>query len=154
MQAVLQEWTDHLISISTAAPEWELAVIWIVPVFLALLSRRPGIVLSSMLASGIAVLTIAEPRSIPLVLAVGAYLSAVLLAMVGIQIGRKAGHATLATIEAKLEKLESTVENLRQAEERRLFSELRGHDQAAAPVLVDTSDGETALMPPLPPGHE
>ena len=149
MQDALQHWLNHVLSLSSIVPKGGWAAICATPIVLALFSLRPTVVLTSLLAVVIASALILAPQSDFLIIAIGAYLSAVLVAVLGIQVRRSATAAKITHLESELVKFKSTLENLRQAEERRLFVELRQNELTPEPPPIALPESQSQLVPQL-----
>jgi len=118
--AYLQIWFDRLGFYITNIPLEILFAGFFLPVILALFSKRASVFLGSVLTAGISLLIILRPSGITLIIAVGAYAGSLLVAICGIQSIRKE-----SAIRAELKSLRSDLNDLRIAEERSYFSELK-----------------------------
>src|SRR5262245_32789930 len=98
----------------------------LLPVFLAMFSRRILILSGAILLAGIALLSVLEPAYLSTIVAVSAYIGCVVLSILGIQARRRD-----ATIKAELMALRKIVNEVQQAESRRIVAELRSGGPAS-----------------------
>ncbi len=116
LQSWLGQWTDVLsrvpVTIALAA--------WLLPVTLAIFSRRIGFVIGCAFLAIVALCAFLSPANTTVTLATGAYLGSLAVALLGILLRRKA-----EAVQAEFARLRSDVDLLMAAEERRFLSELR-----------------------------
>ena len=120
----LQQFFDLAEAVLANEPTNIWLVCFVVPVALALFSKRLLVFLGSLLMVGLALLAILSPSSINLFVVTGAYVGGLLVAISGIQ-NRRRDSAT----RAELASLRSSLNELRIAEERRYLAELRIHGE-------------------------
>ena len=116
----LQSWLDQWAAVYSNIP-FEIAVAAILlPVGIAMFSRRTGVILSCILLTLIPFCALISPSSIVVTLASGAYLGSLIMALYGI-IARRETEA----LKAEMAALRKDMDRLLVADERRFMDELR-----------------------------
>jgi hypothetical protein len=116
LRSSLDEWAAFLSKI----PEGMALAAILLPVVLAIFSKRLIVVLGCVLLSAIAFCTFAAPSNMPVTLATCIYLGSLIIALSGIVARR-----TARVREAEFASLREDVKRLRDAEQRRSLRELR-----------------------------
>jgi hypothetical protein len=116
----LQSWLNDWAALSSGVPEEVALVAVLLPIALAILSRRVIIVLASVLLAVMAFCVFISPSNSALFLAAGIYLGSLITAFSGVMARRKAG-----AFQIEFASLRQDVSHLLQAEERRYLGEMR-----------------------------
>jgi hypothetical protein len=112
----LDEWAAYL----TRVPLEIVLAALLLPIVLAIFSKRVLVVLGCVLIVVVAFCAFAAPGSLAAILAVGIYLGALLIAMGGIAARRRTG-----ALQARLDSLQLDMERLMSDQERRYLAKLR-----------------------------
>jgi hypothetical protein len=105
----------------------------VLPLILAVFSKRTAIVLGTTLLAAVSLLLVLEPPSAAVTIAVGAYIGSLIAASLGIQARRKQ-----AATEAELANIRSELKNLLEMEERRFLVELKSSTKATEEHDLDS----------------
>lgn len=116
LQSSLHQWT----TLPSGVPEGTALVALLLPVVLAIFSKRLIVVLGCLLLSVMAFCIFVAPSNITTMLAAGIYLGSVFVALSGIVARRKA-----RTFQNELANLRSDLDQVLHADERRLLRELQ-----------------------------
>ena len=112
----LDEWAAYLSRI----PQEIVLVALLLPIALAIFSKRVLVILGCVLIVVVAFCAFAAPGSLAAILAVSIYLGALLIAMGGIAARRRTG-----ALQARLDSLQLDMERLMSDQERRYLAKLR-----------------------------
>jgi hypothetical protein len=117
---LLQFWLDQWAALLSRVPEGIALAVILLPVALAIFSKRMIVVLGCILLAVIAFCVFFVPSNTAVVLATSVYLSSLIVALSGISARRKAG-----ALQAEFASLREDVNGLLATEERRYLMELR-----------------------------
>ena len=113
---------------------------FLIPIVLALFSKRTIVFLGCMLIAAIALSVLLHPSSIASIMGAGAYVGSILLAIFGIQMRRKA-----SAVHTELMNFRSELDELRSIEETRYLSELKkGRKKPRSKNIDSDSDSDSA----------
>lgn len=122
----LQQVTNLRLELLSVRPEIILAILAL-PVLLALISRRPSVIIAVLLLMVAVYLLLPEPAPLATILAIGGYVTGLIVPIAALGNRRRAGR-----VESELGELRREVQKLQSTYERRLLSELKsssGQDQ-------------------------
>jgi len=117
---LLDSFLDQWAALLSRIPEGAALAVILLPVALAIFSKRMAIVLGCLLLAVIAFFAFFAPSNTPVILATGIYLGSLVIALSGISARRKA-----TALRAELTKLREDVNALSAAEERRFMRQLK-----------------------------
>ena len=118
---LVQSWLDQWAALLSRLPEGVAIAAILLPVVLAIFSRRMVVLVSCIIGAVIVFCTFVAPSYAAVILAAGVYLGSVIVALTGIVSRRKA-----PALHADFAQLRRDVDNLLAAENRRFLSGLRG----------------------------
>ena len=118
--SIVHSWLDQGTGLLSRVSETVALAAILLPVVLALFSKRITIIVGCVMLSVIAFYFFVAPSNTAVTLAFGAYLGSLIIALSGIAAHRKA-----RSFEVELETLRRNVNNLMAADERRFLSELK-----------------------------
>jgi hypothetical protein len=131
---LVQSWLDQWAALLSRLPDGVAIAAILLPVVLAVFSRRMVVLISCVIGAVIAFCTFVAPSYAAVILAAGVYLGCVIISLMGIVSRRKA-----AALHADFVQLRRDVDNLLAAENRRFLSGLR------APTKEQSADISTTL---------
>lgn len=137
---LVHSWLDQGGGLLSRVPETAALAATLLPVVLAIFSKRIMIVVGCLTLSVIAFYLFVAPSNIALTLALGVYLGSLIIALCSIAAHRKA-----KSLQVELARLRNNVNHLLAADERRLLSQLkssmeeRSVDRATIPIPGDPS---------------
>ena len=117
---LVHSWLDQGAALLSRVPETAALAAILLPVVLAILSKRIMIVVGCLMLSVIAFYFFVAPSNMALTLALGVYLGSLIIALSGIAEHRKA-----KSVQVELARLRKNVNDLLAADERRLLGELK-----------------------------
>jgi hypothetical protein len=117
---IVHSWLDQGAGLLSRVSETGALAAMLLPVVLAIFSKRVIIIVGCLLLSVIAFYVFVSPSNMPVTLAFGVYLGSLIIALSGIAAHRKAKY-----LQVELEKLRTNVNDLTAADERRFLSELK-----------------------------
>jgi hypothetical protein len=117
----VQSWLDQWAALLSRLPEGVAIAAILLPMVLAIFSRRMVVLVSCIIGAVIVFCTFVAPSYTAAILAAGVYLGSVIVALTGIVSRRKA-----PVLHADFAQLRQDVDNLLAAENRRFLSGLRG----------------------------
>lgn len=127
---LLQFWLDQFTPFLARVPETVVLATLVVPVAVAIFSKRLFFVLGSLILGLVALLAFATPSNAATTLAVGCYFGSWIVALSGISARRKA-----RALRADLATLRRDVGHLLAAEERRVLTEVRTLRENSNPTI-------------------
>jgi hypothetical protein len=116
----MHSWLDQGAGLLLSAPESAALVAMLLPVVLAIFSKRIIIVVGCLMLSVIAFYFFVAPSNMAVTLAFGIYFGSLLVALSGIAAQRKA-----KSLQIELERLRKNVNGLLAADEKRLLHQLK-----------------------------
>jgi outer membrane murein-binding lipoprotein Lpp len=137
ISALVQSWLDHWAAALSRLPGGIALGAILLPVVLAIFSRRMLVLVSCTIGTIIAFCTFVAPSYAAVTLATGVYLGCVIIALSGIFSRRKAAavHTDFAQLHANVTQLRRDVDNLLAAADRRFMSELRASTEERSPNI-------------------
>jgi hypothetical protein len=117
---LMHSWLDQGAGLLSRIPETAAFAAVLLPVVLAIFSKRIIIVVGSLIFSLIAVYLFVAPAKMAVTLAFGVYLGSLIIALSGI-----AAHRRTKSFQVQLEMLQRNVNDLLAADERRLLTQLK-----------------------------
>lgn len=112
-------WLDQWAALSSRVPESIVVAAILLPIALAIFSKRIGVVSVCTLLAVIAFCTFVAPSKMPVTLATGIYLISLIIALSGILARRKA-----RALQAEFASLRQDVNHLLEVEKRRILNKL------------------------------
>ena len=135
---LVQSWLDQLAAPLSRLPEGVAIAAVLLPVVLAIVSRRMVVLVSCITGAVVVFCTFVAPSYAAVILAAGVYLGSVIVALTGIVSRRKA-----PALHPDFAQLRRDVDNLLAAENRRFLSGLRGSKEEQSAHI--------STMPPRDP---
>jgi hypothetical protein len=135
----MHSWLDQGAGLLSSVPETAALAAILLPVALALFSKRLIIVVGCLMLSVIAFYFFVAPSNMAVTLAFGFYFGSLLVALSGI-----AAHRRAKSFQVELERLQKNVNSLLAADERRLLHQLK------SPLEDRSPDGPTIPYPEIP----
>ena len=138
---LVQSWLDQWAALLSRLPEGVAIAAVLLPVVLAIFSRRMVVLVSCIIGAVIVFCTFVAPSYTAVILAAGVYLGSVIVALTGIVSRRKT-----PVLHADFAQLRRDVDNLLAAENRRFLSGLRGskEEQSANVSTIPASRDPSA----------
>ena len=138
---LVQSWLDQWAALLSRLPEGVAIAAVLLPVVLAIFSRRMVVLVSCIIGAVIVFCTFVAPSYTAVVLAAGVYLGSVIVALTAIVSRRKT-----PAVHADFVQLRRDVDNLLAAENRRFLSGLRGskEEQSASISTIPASRDPSA----------
>jgi hypothetical protein len=138
---LVQSWLDQWAALLSRLPEGVAIAAVLLPVVLAIFSRRMVVLVSCIFGAVIVFCTFVAPSYTAVVLAAGVYLGSVIVALTAIVSRRKT-----PAVHADFVQLRRDVDNLLAAENRRFLSGLRGskEEQSASISTIPASRDPSA----------
>jgi hypothetical protein len=135
---LMHSWLDQGAGLLSRVPETVALAAVLLPVVLAIFSKRLIIVVGSLIFSLIAFYFFVARSNMAVTLAFGVYLGSLIIALSGI-----AAHRRAKSFQVQLEKLQRNVNDLLAADERRLLSQLKSpltEQRAEEPTIPISGD--------------
>ena len=138
---LVQSWLDQWAALLSRLPDGVAIAAILLPVVLAIFSRRMVVLVSCIVGVVIVFSTFVAPSYAAVILATGVYLGCVIISLMGIVSRRKA-----AALHAEFAQLRRDVDNLLAAENRRFLSGLRAptKEQSANTSTMPASSDPSA----------
>jgi hypothetical protein len=138
---LVQSWLDQWAALLSRLPDGVAIAAILLPVVLAIFSRRMVVLISCVIGAVIVLCTFVAPSYAAVILAAGVYLGCVIISLVGIISRRKA-----AALHADFAQLRRDVDNLLAAENRRFLSGLRAPTkEKSADVSTTPASGDPSV---------
>jgi hypothetical protein len=139
---LLQSWLDQWAALSSKFPQGIALAAILLPVALAIVSKRLIVVLGCILLAVIAFCALVAPSDTAMTLATGVYLGSLIIALSGI-VARRAARvrqAEFASLRKDVNRLRQDVNGLSHAEQRRFMKQLTSTNEHSVSIVAASGD--------------